>query len=1326
MDSNDSNEDSGTCQLPASADGSVGKIVFTDDIDVLDIVDFPCLVDDDTIEFLRSHGRILFLSRGPPGSGKGTVATRLHELYPGSRIYWSDKMFLTPLAPPRTKETLKQSHDLCMQKITEYMQQNAPVIINRNTNMGVWETSPYLRIAAMYGYTVIILNIDKNLILKPEVLAVTNSKGLDQSYMKNRLKQWENIYPYAMGWSPRPRDAAFLLCRYRELSAGLANNGIVLKPIQCEQFFPFCIARLCWFGWDERDRHYCHSEPVKKAYGSKDRITVLGYAAVGDLIMAVVELTEAQAALMGGSELPASLETAISRHANDHECDEMLCTVDLHNMSVQNDSDETVVLEEGAACRELPPPSRMSFILLGSTTAKAIKYSSAVLHASLLHNHMRSWRDTGAAPRMCVDADGVSVYGTPTDASDDMCLLITDKKTVRLDAIFTGHYQAHTSRLSGRDRMWSTGNKKCVSQDHHTFDRYLQNTATMRTAHREPDSYPADVVRQVLDSVDAPCLKHDGTRQYLSTHGRLLILVRGPSGSGKDIVAARLEELYMGSSKPAGSSDASEPTTASVPPGTALNKIEGYMKNDTPVLYSYTDIMVWHITKYLALASKYGYTVVIVDMPHQPASDAKQSAAQPSVAAAVAPEAPARTTTPPMRLSPAPPNSVATPADAAVTPPIAEPVLALPAAAPTTMPMSSDQTDSLAGEEQHKKDEENLGVFREVTAVTLAAMSNALEKADAETKEDVSEAPASCTAEDMEDGEENEEAKEEDDEENGSKESGDAKAPMLKNSYREDQWSPLNPEGRKQYDRQFLLMLQGEPMSLTKPFGLPNLDIIKDTDDEENGSKESGDAKAPMLKLSYCKDQWSPLNPEGRKQYDRQFLLMLQGKPMCLKKLSGLPKLDIITDTAMLHKLPNLPRGGPYQGSGETSIGGGPSRGAMVRGAHPEHLFMPPYARNSVRGGGPSRRQSQPGCSGDKPKKVITLSSSLHPGAACGAVKLHVAQNAWKPLHKSAAEIVDEEAASAKALSKAMGESNQVKRWEEVHPFAMGWSPRPRDAAWLLQRFRQIRNTLHNEDPKLAPRDVASSHVYPFCLARLCLFGSSAADKDYCLSEKVRQAYGRSDTLRVFGYAVTQGFVFAMVELSDDQATLTGHLDIADENDGDVGAVTRQLSLRLGFRTWEEVGCIVDLAKFAPTEGCADRNDLHFVGNRINLKDLQPSRVTFMPLGSIDGTDYSYSKAVAAPWQLLSSKLRSWRAAKVNCVRSVNDIEVCGSAVSTDDACLLVIDHATIELDVVFTGYYQPHTTSLSGRSWSHAQNAGSTRPPFNRGGRCRPFNRFH
>ncbi|GBN38454.1 Eukaryotic translation initiation factor 4 gamma 3 [Araneus ventricosus] len=46
--------------------------------------------------------------------------------------------------------------------------------------------------------------------------------------------------------------------------------------------------------------------------------------------------------------------------------------------------------------------------------------------------------------------------------------------------------------------------------------------------------------------------------------------------------------------------------------------------------------------------------------------------------------------------------------------------------------------------------------------------------------------------------------------------------------YAEDQWSPRNPEGKKQYDREFLLQLQSQPMSLRKPNNLPNLDVIKD------------------------------------------------------------------------------------------------------------------------------------------------------------------------------------------------------------------------------------------------------------------------------------------------------------------------------------------------------------------------------------------------------------------------------------------------------------------------------------------------------------------
>ena len=51
--------------------------------------------------------------------------------------------------------------------------------------------------------------------------------------------------------------------------------------------------------------------------------------------------------------------------------------------------------------------------------------------------------------------------------------------------------------------------------------------------------------------------------------------------------------------------------------------------------------------------------------------------------------------------------------------------------------------------------------------------------------------------------------------------------PKPKYQYSGNQWSPLNPEGKKQYDRNFLLKLQYEPTSMTRPVNLLALpDII--------------------------------------------------------------------------------------------------------------------------------------------------------------------------------------------------------------------------------------------------------------------------------------------------------------------------------------------------------------------------------------------------------------------------------------------------------------------------------------------------------------------
>ncbi|XP_021930528.1 eukaryotic translation initiation factor 4 gamma 3-like isoform X4 [Zootermopsis nevadensis] len=48
----------------------------------------------------------------------------------------------------------------------------------------------------------------------------------------------------------------------------------------------------------------------------------------------------------------------------------------------------------------------------------------------------------------------------------------------------------------------------------------------------------------------------------------------------------------------------------------------------------------------------------------------------------------------------------------------------------------------------------------------------------------------------------------------------------LRHTYKEDQWSPLNPEGKKKYERDFLMELQNDPQSKRKPDNLPDLEIV--------------------------------------------------------------------------------------------------------------------------------------------------------------------------------------------------------------------------------------------------------------------------------------------------------------------------------------------------------------------------------------------------------------------------------------------------------------------------------------------------------------------
>ncbi|XP_035233498.1 uncharacterized protein LOC118205319 [Stegodyphus dumicola] len=65
---------------------------------------------------------------------------------------------------------------------------------------------------------------------------------------------------------------------------------------------------------------------------------------------------------------------------------------------------------------------------------------------------------------------------------------------------------------------------------------------------------------------------------------------------------------------------------------------------------------------------------------------------------------------------------------------------------------------------------------------------------------------------------------------------------------------------------------------------------------ENEGNRNVAEDSQRILKFNYKEDQWSPLNPHGKKQYDKDFLLQLRFVHLSLQKPSNLPMLTIIRD----------------------------------------------------------------------------------------------------------------------------------------------------------------------------------------------------------------------------------------------------------------------------------------------------------------------------------------------------------------------------------------------------------------------------------------------
>lgn len=166
---------------------------------------------------------------------------------------------------------------------------------------------------------------------------------------------------------------------------------------------------------------------------------------------------------------------------------------------------------------------------------------------------------------------------------------------------------------------------------------------------------------------------------------------------------------------------------------------------------------------------------------------------------------------------------------------------------------------------------------------------------------------------------------------------------------------------------------RGESMKTDSEVEIEDGEIISD---EET---EGVDGEAPKLKYNYKDDQWSPLNPEGKKQYDREFLICLQSDPLSMEKPTNLPNMEIVKDK-------------PNMGPGGKGIGlPNPAKFDFTPGFVVKSNSRGPMSKRGSQGGdrkGGERRDQQ---QGQKPRMVISLPSISQ------EVKLNKAKNAWVP-----------------------------------------------------------------------------------------------------------------------------------------------------------------------------------------------------------------------------------------------------------------------------------------------------------------------------------------
>lgn len=132
-------------------------------------------------------GRILYLMRGLPGSGKSNLAKRLTK-----NVFSTDDYFIKNGKYEFDFEQIEQAHEWNQQRVEDELKLGTKKIAVDNTNTSAWEMTPYVRLAMRYDYNIVLVEPDTGYKWDVDILLSKTKHNVSKDKMQLMLDCYDH------------------------------------------------------------------------------------------------------------------------------------------------------------------------------------------------------------------------------------------------------------------------------------------------------------------------------------------------------------------------------------------------------------------------------------------------------------------------------------------------------------------------------------------------------------------------------------------------------------------------------------------------------------------------------------------------------------------------------------------------------------------------------------------------------------------------------------------------------------------------------------------------------------------------------------------------------------------------------------------------------------------------------------------------------------------------------------------------------------------------------------------------------------------------------